>query len=98
MPVVKPLWPHERGQSKGNKRKGISIQYSHRWHLRILTSTQHKIATKSIDYFLYPAAQFMHVLEPTRELRDEIYSFALPSYTTLKFAAPEWPDCVRSFL
>jgi len=28
-----------------------------------------------------------------RELRDEIYSFALPSYTTLKFAAPEWPDC-----
>jgi hypothetical protein len=28
-----------------------------------------------------------------RELRDEIYSFALPSYTTLKFAAPKWPDC-----
>jgi len=74
MPSVKPLWPHERRQSKGSKPKARNTR-----------SQQNQSATSFI-----PQHGLCLFLNLPRELRDEIYSFALPSYATLTFGAPEW--------
>ncbi|KIM88597.1 hypothetical protein PILCRDRAFT_813562 [Piloderma croceum F 1598] len=72
---VKPIWPHERGQQRQRRTKG--------------RRTKARTASSSVAIFLNPQRSCLFFQLP-RELRDEIYSLLVPSFTTLDFAGPTW--------